>query len=183
MSGRFSLHGVVFVWIVLLSLTLSGCMGGSSTVSKPTFKVDGVKDGAIYGHPVTPKVTSGPGSTVKKLTLNGAAFKSGTEIASSGTYKLEVLVQNAKGASATGNLTFTLALEVPVIHVTGVANGGYYTEPVTPHATTQNGSDTITAKLNGASYAFGTTIAGQGKYDGVPSSVEFQIRSIAPNNS
>jgi hypothetical protein len=123
-----------------------------------------VKDGGIYGHPVTPKVTPGSGSTVKKLTLNGSAFKSGTEIAKSGSYKLEVLVQNAKGVGVTGVLSFTLVLEAPVIEVSGVADGVHYLEPVTPRATTQDATDTISAKLNGADYALGTPIHEPGEY-------------------
>ncbi len=162
MSRRFGLQGIV--WVVLFSLILSGCLGGSSSTSQPSFKIDGVKDGEIYGHPVTPKVTPGPGSTIKKLTLNGSAFKSGTEIAQSGSYKLEVLVQNAKGASVTGVLSFTLLLEAPVIAVTGVEDGGYYLEPVTPQAATQDATDTISATLNGENYTLGTPIEGPGEY-------------------
>lgn len=65
MSRRFGLQGIV--WVVLFSLILSGCLGGSSSTSQPSFKIDGVKDGEIYGHPVTPKVTPGPGSTIKPI--------------------------------------------------------------------------------------------------------------------
>lgn len=117
------LRGIV--WIALLGLALTGCLGGSSanpggnTVPKPTYKVEGVKDGSTYDHPVTPKITPGPGTTLKELTLNGNPFNTGTQIVESGTYELEVVVQNTKGEEALGKITFTLLLEIgtPVIRV------------------------------------------------------------------
>ena len=157
------------ILVLLVSLAMTGCLGGSGsrkggTTPAPTFQITDVQNGQTYDHPVTPRITIGEGTTLKSATLNGKAYTLGTQIAQSGTYTLVIVVQNAKGETATATISFTLNIRTPVINITGVEDGGYYNGPVTPVITTDNPTDTITAKLNGSAYQIGTSITAPGKY-------------------
>ena len=99
------------IGIVLLSLTLAGCTGGSSGPSpsvKPTYRVDGVVDGATYDGPVTPKIALGPGTSLVSLTLNDENFLSDTQVSMAGEYTLTVIVENSQGERAFGSINFTI---------------------------------------------------------------------------
>jgi lactocepin len=149
-----------FLVVLILSLTLSGCF--SFSVPDPSFTVEGVKDGQTYEQPVTPTIEPGKGTTLT-ITLNGEPFESGTTITQDGEYKLVIVAKNSRGKETTSEIEFTIELDVPLIIVTGVENGGYYWDAVTPNITTDGENDTIVVTLNGEEYTLGTPIEAHDK--------------------
>ncbi|SFI17485.1 DUF5050 domain-containing protein, partial [Parapedobacter indicus] len=116
------------------------------TIDKTVPVVTGVEDGGYYNENVTPAFNEGT------ATLNGNVFTSGTEITDAAEY--ELVVTDAAGNETTVN--FTIDKTAPV--VTGVEDGGYYNENVTP------AFNEGTATLNGNVFASGTEITGEGGY-------------------
>lgn len=150
-----------FLVVLILSLTLSGCF--SFSVPDPSFTVEGVEDGQTYEQPVTPTIEPGKGTTLT-ITLNGEPFESGTTITQDGEYKLVIVAKNSRGKETTSEIKFTIELDVPLITITGVEDGGYYWDAVTPNITTDGENDTIVVTLNGEEYTLGTPIEAHDKY-------------------
>lgn len=153
MLTRFRLHGLAI--IVLLSLTLTGCFGLFTPA--PSFEVEGVEDGEQYSEPVTPVITAGKGTTLT-ITLNDDDFESDTEITEPGDYELVIVGENSKGKTITETIEFTI-LSFPIITITGVEDGGYYDEPVTPVITTDGEDDEVEITLNDEEFTSGTYLA------------------------
>lgn len=174
-AGTGKLNGVAFTSGTVISAEGNYTLevtdtGGSLTyhfsIDKTAPVVSGVANGS-YSVVVTPVFTEGT------ATLNGSAFSSGTTISTEGNFIL--IVTDKAGNSTTVN--FSLDLTAPV--VSNVTNGGLYNTNVTP---TFDG----TGKLNGASFASGTTVSAEGNYtlavtDGVnTTTVLFTIIKTAP---
>ncbi len=100
-----------------LAVLATNCGGLSATASDqfaidrtpPTIAISGVTSGEISASPVTPVVTvtdKHPGPTT--ITLNGAAFTSGTTISAGGSYTLSVISTDLAGNQAAQSATFTI---------------------------------------------------------------------------
>lgn len=99
---------ITFVIMMLLAMSLAGCLGGGGEAEPAAFKVQGVKDGGTYGRLVKPMVIPAEGSTIKELSLNDKPFSNGDTVVASGTYTLRIVVENAKGKTVVDNLEFKL---------------------------------------------------------------------------
>lgn len=164
MLKKFRLRNMLF--LILLSLILTGCSNGSPGAAAPTFTIEGVEDEGEYWRPVTVIVTLGPDTKQDQLKLNGKDVD-GTKpihIDESGEYALYIVVKNIKNEGSFDEIRFTVDLESPVFEITGVQEG-YNGRPVIPEITTANVRDQVSAKLNGSDYTFGQEITYNGEYE------------------
>lgn len=99
--------------------------------------ISGVEDGKFYSSAVRPIISAG------QLTLNGAAYQSGTPISAVGNHVIKII--GAKNYEKT--ISFTV-----LDTVSGVADGGKYVESVTPVFSSG------TATLDGEKFISGTTV-------------------------
>jgi hypothetical protein len=85
-------------------------------VTSPAIVVSGVADGQRYGNAVTPTVVVNDANLVtSSITLNGAPFVSGTEVASAGTHVLRVSANDRAGNTSETTVGFTLAFGGPPV--------------------------------------------------------------------
>jgi len=131
----------------------------------PALAITGATDGLLTKNPVTPAFTASDahlGSVT--ATLDGAAFASGTPVAAEGDHTLVVSAADTCGKLATATVRFTVDRTPPVITLGGLpavcgAVG------VTPTFTaTDAHPGTVTATLNGAAFASGTAVTGEGDF-------------------
>ena len=124
----------------------------------PEVTITGVTDGGLYKASVTPVITI-TGQTSQTITLNGAAFTSGTPVTAEGAYTLVATASDEAGNTTAKTVAFEIDLTAPEITVTGVADGGLYKASVTPVITiTGQTSQTIT--LNGEAWTPAEITAG-----------------------
>lgn len=96
----------------------------------PTITVSGVADGDLLNHAVTPVITISDSNLAgSDIRLNGAAFVSGSAIASSGDYLLRIDANDSAGNTQSRELRFRLDLEAPVILVSEPVPGSTVTVP------------------------------------------------------
>ncbi|MDW7675103.1 MAG: chitobiase/beta-hexosaminidase C-terminal domain-containing protein, partial [Bacillota bacterium] len=112
----------------------------------PAISIDGVTDGQI-----TAEATVVPGfsaaddnldSVTATLAKDGgdpAPFVSGSEITAEGQYVLTVTAVDKAGNDTVEIINFTIDRNAPVISITGVTDGAYYKESVTPGVSVTNG--------------------------------------------
>jgi hypothetical protein len=159
----------------------------------PVITVSGVSDGDTYADNRVisfGQTDKNPGTTT--ATLNGASIVSGAQVTADGDYTLLVNATDKAGnPAAPVTLTFHLNRSAPVITVTGVTDGQYYNTNRTITYSHNGTGGTISATLDGAAFASGTTVSAEGSYtlvvdatsaSGVPSSttVHFVVDKTVP---
>jgi large repetitive protein len=98
-------------------------------------------------------------------TLDNQPFTSGSAVTTEGDHTLRVVATDTAGNSSTEMRTFTIDKSAPVIQVSGVTDGETLNGAVTPlFSATDAHLGAMTATLNGALFASGTTIAEPGAY-------------------
>jgi hypothetical protein len=128
-------------------------------VTPPTILVEGVAPGGVYPDSVHPLVTVTDASPVTVvLTLDGAPFVSGDEVAAEGEHVLEVTATDAFGNVATLSVPFAIDRTAPAISIDGVADGQCLPSatPVVTFADAHLAATTLT--LDGLPFASGTTV-------------------------
>src|SRR5262249_58576381 len=87
--------------------------------------------------PVTPVISVVDITPVSvAATLDGQAFVSGTPISGpEGAHTLAITATDAAGNSSSSQIRFTFDFTPPVITITGVTDGQYSRQPVTPAST------------------------------------------------
>jgi hypothetical protein len=149
-------------------------LAGNQTTASGTFTIDktppvvtlgGFTNGEITNQNVTPTFTATDMylSTVT-ATLNGAAFTSGTTVTAQGTYTLTVTATDKAGNQTTVSGTFTIYKTPPVITVTGVSQGQVGTSFTIAYSATDPYLVSVTATLDGAPFASGTTVTASGTH-------------------
>ena len=131
----------------------------------PTITVSGV-DAGPYKAAVTP-IFSAADSDLATVTatLDGAAFASGSSVATEGAHTLVVSASDTAGNASTATATFTIDLTPPAITIAGVAPGGLYAAAVTPiFSATDSDLSTVTATLDGEAFASGSSVATEGAH-------------------
>ena len=131
-------------------------------MTAPVIHVSGVTDGLLTRSAVTPIVTIDelhPGTSA--VTLDGAAFVSGTAVMAEGPHVLSVTAMDAAGNPAIPvTIRFTRDSTPPVITIGGVSEGeSYYVDATPTFSVSDLNPGTVTATLDGAPFASGATVA------------------------
>ena len=130
----------------------------------PTVTLDpDLQDGGFY--PRQPAVAFvGADANLQSVTatLDGQAFNSGNAIALDGEHTLVVMARDRAGNWTTVTRAFTIDGTPPVLTINGVQDGGFYRPGVATITFSQQDANpgTLTATLDGAPFASGTTVAG-----------------------
>ena len=132
----------------------------------PVVAITGVANGGVYGDSVTATISVTDANLLSSTSLlDGAVYVSGTPITTAGAHQLVVTGTDMAGNVTTTTLDFSIENAVPVIAISGVAEGGRYTAAVTPVITvTDTDSPTYHATLNGATFTSGSQISTDGAY-------------------
>lgn len=138
--------------------------------------VTGVSDGDKLNHDVTVSFNKGT------ATLNGSAFTSRSSVSAEGSHTL--VVTDTAGNATTIN--FGIDKTAPL--VSGVANSGFYNSDRHPVYSDNNAG--VSATLNGAAFAGGSSVSAEGSYTlvvtdayGNAVTVIFTIDKTLPNGS
>ncbi|WP_035058652.1 CARDB domain-containing protein [Andreprevotia chitinilytica] len=109
----------------------------------PTITVTGVVDGNSYAATVTPVITVADANLQSStITLNGAAYVSGTAVSANGSYSLVINATDKAGNTASKTVGFTIAHAVPTVSIQTPAVGLIAKTPITLLATA-SGTQTI----------------------------------------
>ncbi|MCP3964367.1 MAG: tandem-95 repeat protein, partial [bacterium] len=157
-----------------LEITAADQCGNSSpetvtfTIDKtpPAIAITGVADGDCVNTDVVPVITviddHLEGSSA---TLNGQPFTSGSTVTAEGDYTLIATATDTAGNSATETLAFTIDRTLPVIQITGVADGSCVNTDVVPLVdATDDHLGAVTITLDGQPFGSGDTITAEGDY-------------------
>lgn len=133
----------------------------------PVVTVSGVTDGEVTKSSLAPVFTAQDANLASaSATLNGAPFVSGTPVTAEGEYRLVVLAKDKASNATQVNVSFAIDRTPPVISISGVADGSEYDDAVTPLFTATDAHlATVTATLNGQTFASGTAVSDDGDYD------------------
>jgi hypothetical protein len=150
----------------------AGNIGNATTFSfivdntAPAVTIAGVEDGRYYNSNVTPTVSIFEANlAASTVTLNGAAFVSGTPITAEGHYRLAAEAQDLAHNSMSKSLSFDIDKTPPAVLISGVAEAGLYNMDVTPViAITDLNLRTQAITLNGQPFVSGTPVAVAGVY-------------------
>ncbi|MCP4570221.1 MAG: hypothetical protein GY841_21795, partial [FCB group bacterium] len=151
-----------------VTIELTDLAGNSATFSR-SFSVDSIEptveviesglpiaDGAVYQRVIRPEIRSNKPDATISATLNGGAFLSGTEIATTGDDTIEATVTDSLGRVASSTVSFRLDLEAgPSITITSPQDGETLPDALTAVNGTVNGSG-VAVTVNGSS----ATVAG-----------------------
>ena len=130
----------------------------------PVITIAGVADGGIYGAAVSPAFTVTDASeVVVGALLDGEPFVSGSPVAGEGTHLLLVQATDAAGNADSEQVSFVIDLSAPPLAVSGVTDGAWYGEPVTPTVETDTDA-TVAATLDGAPWEPGTEVTTEGAH-------------------
>ena len=132
----------------------------------PQITIEGVVDGSFVNEDVVPVITiTDEHPDTQSITLNGTPFVSGTVITEEGDYTLQVNAQDKAGNSSSQTVIFTIDKTPPEITITGITEGEYRNQDVTPVITIEDlHLDTQSITLNTEPFASGTTITDEGSY-------------------
>lgn len=102
----------------------------------PVITVTGVADGTITDEDVTVEVAvADANQDTSSITLDGNPFTSGTTVSAEGPHVLRVSATDGAGNQASRELRFTIDKTPPGIQITGVAEGDFRRDTVTPEIT------------------------------------------------
>lgn len=96
--------------------SISGLRNFQVDATAPVIEIAGVNDGDLLTQPATPVITiieANPASST--ISLNAAAFTSGTSISADGTYLLSVVARDLAGNVAARSLRFEIDTTVPLV--------------------------------------------------------------------
>ncbi|MES1241964.1 MAG: CARDB domain-containing protein [Acidobacteriota bacterium] len=131
----------------------------------PAITVAGVTDGALTNVSVTPVVDVADihlGTVA--TTLDGTPFASGTAVFTEGDHTLAVTAADTCGNRSTSTVRFTVDRTPPIVTVGGLP-GACVSSNVTPtFSAADDHPGSVTATLNGAPFASGTTVTGEGDF-------------------
>jgi hypothetical protein len=132
----------------------------------PLVLVTGVGDGECSSSQVVPVVSFSDGHlSTASVTLNGAAFESGTPVTEEGEYELVATATDCAGNTTSVLLAFVIDRSAPIVEVTGVHDALCTAEPVTPVISFDDENLTLTeVTLDGQPFESGTTITHEGEY-------------------
>jgi hypothetical protein len=185
--------------VVVRAVDAWGNVGTSSSFSfivdntDPAITIAGVQDGGMYKADVSPLVDIvEPNLDSSSVTLNGAAFASGTLVSGEGEYHLAAQAEDKAGNDSAAAVRFEIDKTPPQVLITGVLEGGLYNMDVTPLvAITDKNLHTSSILLNTQPYASATPVTLEGDYtlqvtaddaaaNVTQSAVHFQIDKTAP---
>jgi subtilase family serine protease len=151
----------------------------------PAVSVSGVVDGSFVNTNVTPTVTiSDANLTASSLTLDGAAFASGTTVSTEGTHLLHAEAQDCAGNTTSRNVTFTIDKTAPVVTLSGVSDGQCTSANVTLSASYSDANLASTSlTLDGSAFASGGTVSSEGHHQAVASATDRAGNSSAKQAS
>ncbi|MBK7862411.1 MAG: hypothetical protein IPJ65_28140 [Archangiaceae bacterium] len=140
----------------------------------PVITITGVFDGEFRRLDATPVITvvdaSGFSSTI---TLDGAPFVSGTLVSAQASHLLQVAATDIFGNSAFAQLRFTIDKTPPVLTLGGVAPGAFVASAVTlTFSATDASPTTVSATVDGASFASGGAVTAEGQHIWTVSAVD-----------
>jgi len=102
----------------------------------PQVNVTGVTDGALFGSAPVPIVEAVDEHLASvSLFLDGQPFTSGAPVATDGQHELMVQAADRAGNQTLKTLRFTVDMTAPWISISGVAEGGFFRQSVTPVVT------------------------------------------------
>jgi chitodextrinase len=97
----------------------------------PLINVAGVGDGDLLAHAVAPVITiSDAHLFTSDVRLNGQPYVSGTAIAASGEYRLDIVASDTARNAAAETITFTLDLDVPAVVFVSPSQGAEVEVPM-----------------------------------------------------
>jgi len=148
----------------------------------PVIALTGIVDGGYYMAPVNPAYAAydlNLDTSTLAARLDGLPFTSGSPVITAGGHSLTVSASDLSGHTASKTVSFSIDLSSPVITLSGIANGGYYTAAVTPIISASDlNLSSVTALLNGQVYTSGSAITDNGAY-----TLEITATDRAGNNT
>jgi hypothetical protein len=185
--------------VVVRAVDSWGNVGTSSSFgfivdnTDPAITIAGVQDGGIYKADVAPVVdVVEPNLDSSSVTLNGAAFASGTPVIAEGEYHLAAEAEDKAGNDSSAAVRFEIDKSAPQVLITGVLEGGLYNLDVTPLvAINDKNLRSSSVLLNTQPYVSATPVALEGDYtlhvtaddaaaNVAQTAVHFQIDKTAP---
>lgn len=157
---------------------------GNTSQERVDFTVDGVEplilvspisDGDVVAGPFTLTVTvqNALRAPTFAARLNGQAFASGTRLDAEGDYTLVVDALGDNGSPFQATYQFSIDNQPPLLTISGVSPGSFYTGPVTPVLTQlETHPGTLTLTLNGTPFSSGTSLSAPGSYNLVARAVD-----------
>lgn len=132
----------------------------------PVIAVGGVFDGAYVPSDVTPAITvTDPHLDSYSVTLDGRPFSPGTIIGGEGPHALAIDARDLAGNVAARPVAFVIDKTPPAVSIGGFTNGELVNGAVSPTVTaTDSNLLSVNATLNGAAFASGTPVSGDGAY-------------------
>lgn len=152
-TGRYYLD--LYAYSGVGSYTLSWQRG-----TPPVISVTGVSNGQRSNTGFTPVVNI-TGAVASTITLDGAAFVSGTPVSTEGTHTLYVSARDDDGNAPSQTIVFGIDKTPPSIVVGGVTHGALYRSAVIPTYSI-SGLVASTVTLDGAPFVSGTSVSGEG---------------------
>ncbi|WP_198538343.1 CARDB domain-containing protein [Marinicella sediminis] len=90
----------------------------------PLIQIDGVQDGGLYNHSVTPIITITDANLASTtLMMNGLPYQSGQSLSAEGSYLLMVSATDLTGNQIQQRLSFNLDLTPPLLNISFPAEG------------------------------------------------------------
>jgi RHS repeat-associated protein len=105
--------------------------------------------GRTFARSVRPIIRANDPAAAISATLNGAAFTSGTTIATDGSYSLNATATDSVGHTGTATATFTIDRTAPVVTITSPVNDASVTMSSVEVRGTFTGSDVAAITVNG----------------------------------
>jgi subtilase family serine protease/flagellar hook assembly protein FlgD len=133
----------------------------------PRIFVDGVADGDVLGHSVTPIVTVTDSDLAGwDASVDGVPLPTGGAVNSEGIHNLAVVAHDLAGNQSTLSISFTIDLTPPAIDIAGVASGVCYAHDVVPTYSAQDANLTsASGTLDGVTFASGSTVGAEGDHN------------------
>jgi hypothetical protein len=164
-AGSYGLSLEVLAAGRSLVVLVADCALEVTDTTPPAILVEGVAPGGVYPAPVRPVVTVTDASPVTvTLTLDGAPFVSGDEVATEGEHLLEVSAVDDFGNASAASVPFALDRTAPVIAIDGVADGECRAAATPVVTFTDAHPATTTLTLDGAPFVSGTTVDADGDH-------------------
>lgn len=159
----------------------------------PVLAISGVLNNAYYNSNVSVAIHASDINLLTNYsTLDGSSYISGTTIGSEGVHEISSYAIDKAYISTSNSIRFTIDKTAPVVSISGISNGGMYTNPV---SATISASDinlkSVTALLDGFQYVSGTIISNTGNHtlvvdatdkasNSTHQSISFSIGDVAP---
>jgi subtilase family serine protease/flagellar hook assembly protein FlgD/Tol biopolymer transport system component/fibronectin type 3 domain-containing protein len=130
----------------------------------PRVAISGVVDGSVTSAAIIPVVVIDDANLASStITLDGAAFASGTSISAEADHVLAAMASDRAGLTASATVRFAIDRTAPTITISNVVDGGLYASGVAPLVQISElhpSSSSVT--LDGAAYVSGTPVLDPG---------------------